>query len=239
MGELCKIMMNSLAGKFGQRTGKWRKCSDLIAPFPWGRFDDRHPITGQWSYYRAIAWMVEEYQEQGEHPNGFPAVAAWVTSLARVRMLNILEEISHVGKTYYSAVDGFHVDAECHNSLQEYSRIGCDLGQLRLDRIPTKVTYRGIANYDYDGEMHVAGLPAQATIDESGRMVTRTLDARPPSSSHDRSGIITENTLYRYINPPYLHGHINADGWTSPWILPLEELEMRKCLEKVPVTLYT
>ncbi len=239
MGDLCKIMMNSLAGKFGQRTGKWRKRSDLIAPFPWGRYDEYNKDTGKWGYYRSLAWLVEESVEQGEHPNGFPAVAAWVTSLARVRMLNILEKIQDGGRIYYSAVDSIHGDSGINSRLLESDEVGDKCGQLRQELVASQATYRGIANYSLDGQMHVAGLPAQATVDESGRMVTRHLEARPPEGKHNGFGRITENTLIRTITPPYLHGHVNADGWTSPWVLPLEETEMRKCLENATPTYFT
>ena len=232
-------MMNSLPGRFGMKGQRWEKVKQPESPAAWGRFDDRDAATGAWNYYRSMAWMTEKYVENPVAKESFPAVSAWTCSLARVKMLELLGGISHAGKVYYSAVDSVCGGAAIKSAIESIVPLGDQLGNLRCAHIVSSAEFRGIANYSLDGEMHVAGLPAAAVIRGDGR--ANITDFAIPSTGFSGKHVngITECHTDRNLYPPYLHGVIEASGWTRPWILPLEELEMTKCLQKAIPTLFT
>jgi hypothetical protein len=230
--NLCKWLLNSLAGKFGQRSHRWEKDTEVDWPEPWGRFDIIDADTNTVKHYRSIAWLIEREQKQGEHPESFPAVAAWVTSLARVKQLKLLEVANNAGRVFYAPVDGIQADYLAYKRLDEGGYIGDELGKLRVVTVATTADYRGIANYSIDNEMHIAGLPKSCHVAPDRQLAWTHLGTDATSSNGRGPRPITEYTCTRAINPPYVHGRVNADGTTRPWILPLEETEMMQCLTK-------
>src|SRR5438128_283980 len=123
----CKLLLNSLAGKFGQWDHRWGKCDDFDPPTEWGRFDTINYDTGKVEHYRAIAGLVEKEnlsrvreitdfdgnrcRETGgpllraEYKHSFPAICAFVNSYARMQIWRALEVANESGKVWYSAVD--------------------------------------------------------------------------------------------------------------------------------------
>src|SRR6267142_5158811 len=190
--NLCKWLLNSLAGKFGQRSHRWQKETEVDWPEPWGRFDIVNAQTGKVKHYRSLAWMIEREEKPGEHPESFPAVAAFVTSLARIKMLNLLELISNAGRIYYSAVDSIHCCHSAYEHLKLRGAISSKIGGIRLERVGSKAEYRGIANYSIDGELHVAGLSRTAKAVNSCNVRTQSIDIKIPTETTGGHTTITE-----------------------------------------------
>lgn len=235
-GSLCKLMLNALGGKFGQRSHRWQKDTEVDWPEPWGHFDIINAVTNEVKHYRSIAWLIERQEPPGEHPESFPAVAAWVTSLARIKMLQLQEVLNGKGTCYYSAVDSIFTNQRGFETLSIGGQCNELLGGLRTDRIAAKMQIRGIANYSIDDTMHVAGLPGTATIGKDQRITVTILTAPIPNDRQSVHNGVVQTVGTRSICPQYVHGRLNSDGITRPWILPLEEQEMQACLKKSPVT---
>lgn len=232
MADLCKVIMNSLPGKFGQLSHRWENDNDITPPFPWGRWDQINPETGEWGYYRSLAWLAQKQMPRVDHPESFPAVAAWVTSLARVKMNKLLEGLAYGCKVYYSAVDSIHCNARGYQQLDRLGCISPGIGCLRLEKIGECVDYRGIANYTIDGVHHVAGLPSRAIIEEGQGRNYRYSEIAATHPISGRDSCITELYNKRPVGCEYVHGQVEPSGWTRPWILPLEQEQMASCLKK-------
>jgi len=231
--------MNSLAGKFGQRSHRWEVVDDVTPLIPWGSFDHIDASTKKVRQDRSLAWLVEERQPPGEGRESFVAVAAWVTSLARVKMLKLLEDVNNAGRVYYSPCDSIHVSIDGFNYLNRTGKIGVGIGECRLQSIAESAYYRGIANYTVDGKLHVAGLSSTATPRGDKEVYISSIHLDRSITGNGSLASYIENDRNIPIAPPYLHGRVEPSGWTRPWILPLEEMEMRQCLEKASHILFT
>src|SRR5262245_31568238 len=85
-----KMMMNSVFGKFSQRSKRWVTQPGKIADEPFDQWFEPTPNKKRPDSYRSIAWEVEKLTVIGEHKQSCPAITAWVNSLARVRLWEMI-----------------------------------------------------------------------------------------------------------------------------------------------------
>jgi DNA polymerase type B, organellar and viral len=164
----CKLMLNSLAGKFGQRARKWEESDDVTSPKPWGTWSQVNPSTGQSRSYRSLAWSVQEEQDAGESIDSCPSIAAYITSYAR-ELIRYLMSIAGKDNVYYCDTDSLHVNDDGLVRLMNRNTLG-DSGLGLLKRVGTYETaeYRGLKDYTLYGTHHIAGIRAKATEVSSG-----------------------------------------------------------------------
>lgn len=163
MSEMyAKLMMNSLYGKFAQRSPRWIDRPDVAATVPWGPFWQTDPTTGRMVEYRSLGWFTQEKGEPGEHPESMPAISASVTAALRVKMREY-RAIAGPDNVLYQDTDSLHVTEPGWLKLKPFLDIYPDgLGSLRLVGQHESAWYRGPRNYQLDGREIVAGLKRSA-----------------------------------------------------------------------------
>lgn len=147
--ELLKRLMNSLYGKFGQRNYDWETITenDDGPDHVWRELDR---TTGRVHTLRRLGGVLQLRRGIGEGFNSFVAVAAHVTSAARVLLLRYIEKAGWE-HTYYLDTDSLIVDGPGYIRLREAvdpSR----LGALKLVAQSKRVRLGAPKNYDF-GEM--------------------------------------------------------------------------------------
>lgn len=164
----CKIMLNSLSGKFGQRARKWDNVDDVDAPFPWGLWSTRDTIKHESRCYRSLAWAVQQESDAGESIDSCPAISAYITSYAR-EYINDIIRICGYDNVYYVDTDCIHVNQEgmdrCNNSglVHESS-----IGKLSVRGIYQSAEYRGLKDYSLDDLHIISGVKASAELVQKG-----------------------------------------------------------------------
>lgn len=220
--KFAKLMLNSLPAKFAQRTPSWENEPLIDVVRPWKVFPWKCPKTGTMYTARSVGWVGQVARHRVATEHSFPAVYAFVTAYARVKMRALRKDVapSHM---YYQDTDSLMISSEVFNSGElDHWPIGDGLGELRLIKQYQEATFRGPKNYTVDGRHVIAGIrtrdkelaPMKWSCERFER--TNSLFMREPDQ--------TIRTHILDIDTPGSdsEGGITADGYTRPLILPPE-----------------
>lgn len=213
---LCKLMLNSLYGKFGQRSFKWVHRPDLIAPKEWFRWLEKNTVTGNVELFRSIGEQVFHSPEPAESPESFPAIPAFVCAMGREYMRSL---IGIAGKefVYYQATDSLVVSEQGYwNLLQSGLMNNDELGKLRLIRTGDEAEFRGANNYTIGSEDVRAGIRASAVRTTENNWQQECFEraenmvAREPSAIVESWSTIFSERSYSEAKQVY------GCGWLEP-----------------------
>lgn len=147
-----KAIMLGLYGRFGSRLHTWQTVKDRPPGPAWDwyyRYLDgiQGPVP-----HRVIAGVVQRYTGVSDSADTLPAVSAWITSAARVRLLEILG-ITGRNNVYYYDTDSVWTNKTGYDNLVAANQVDqTELGKLKLLGIHESVEFRGIKQYTiFDG----------------------------------------------------------------------------------------
>lgn len=149
----------SFVGRLGARRRGWERVSDddetgagveYVVDATTGEMVRTCRLAGAW--WREV--------DLGEGENAITAVAAWVTSLARVRMAEVIAAAGRETIAYLDT-DGVIVDATGRHRLEAAQADG-QLAGLRVKREIRRLRVWGPGAYEVDGVPRVKGLPSRA-----------------------------------------------------------------------------
>lgn len=153
-----KILLNSLYGKFGQRSGSWEtlgNCSpDLV------EFQDLYRHDGSYAYIRMFAGLIQQREVKGPAYNSLCAIAAGVTSAARMKLWDLLRE-ADLANVYYCDTDSLIVNEEGLANLQPHIN-PTRLGALRIEGTETRLILHGAKDYEYGSKRVLKGISTKA-----------------------------------------------------------------------------
>ena len=213
-----KLLLNGLYGKFGQRIPKSEEVGESD---PWDIYSHDFVQMGTHERFSLKSYGGKVYKiQQGEDEasDAFPAVAAHVTSHARILLWGYIEKagLEHV---LYCDTDSLFVDDEGYKNLEAILD-PTRLGALKLEKSADGMLIHGPKDYEFAGTRRLKGvrstdIEVAPGVFESWRflklksMVRRgQLDA--PIEQHYLK------TLKRLYNK----GHVHNDGTVSPYVLP-------------------
>jgi hypothetical protein len=100
-------MLNCLPGKLGQVGRSWVDAPPRPDEGPYATWyapgPDGHPVR-----HRSLAWHVQREEVTGETEESIPAMAAWITSAGRMRLLEAIRAAGWA-ETYYCDTDAVMV----------------------------------------------------------------------------------------------------------------------------------
>jgi hypothetical protein len=214
-----KSLPCALAGKFGQ----WHHPYDSIRY--WG---DEHPRYGSWvevfddqtvREFRSISGQVQIKQSGIEALNSIPAIEAYVNSYARCRM-DDLRKIAGIENLIYQDSDGLHVTQDGFDRLQsEMESMPHELGKLRLVRVIETAEYRGPHDYTANGEHCVAGLPADADVDQGGNYDRTDIPTMRMILTRQPGGFMRIKRVRLSMGRYHPRGVLHPDGRVTPVVL--------------------
>jgi hypothetical protein len=239
--RLTKLLMNSLYGKFGQRTPEW---------FPWSReavcelerlhslkpgsleilnawaacpavFDQEyhHPETTARFMIRKDFGVVEVGVDLGEGVNSAPIISACITAAARMRLNSLLKTAGNYN-TLYCDTDSLFVIPEGKRRLE----LKGEIDPAELGKLKTEAVHEGLVIYcpkDYESRQAVK----RKGIRKSARMLTGDTfeqEQWPSFRSLLKAGLPREyavRTLQKKLRRKLESRDVGSDGWTTPkWI---------------------
>lgn len=144
--EMTKRLMNSLFGKFGQRNYEWQTIATER-----GREDEiwkeLHLATGRVTTYRRLAGVKQMRTAMEEGFNSHVAIAASVTSAARVLLASYIERAGWK-HAYYCDTDSLIVDESGAGSLAPLVHPS-ELGALKVEKVSQHVELLAPKNYRF------------------------------------------------------------------------------------------
>lgn len=159
---VCKLLMNSLYGKFGQWDARWKNQDDTLAPIPFGHWWERKADGQTIDVFRSLAWLPQLQTGKVEHRHSCPAISSYITSYGRERILD-LARVAGVHNCFYSDTDSLHVN---YGGLFELSFAGevksGEMGKLIIKDKGETAEYRGVKNYTLGTTRVIAGIHEKA-----------------------------------------------------------------------------
>lgn len=215
-----KMMLNSLSGKWGQRINSWEDTPGEPAICPWQQWFRGTDARGVPQLWRSIGFHTQRSQKEGESPDSFPAVCAWITALGR-EVLRNLRQVAGQGNVCYQDTDSLHVLDAGYGRLQDAGLVReNELGFLRLKKRVGSAAYYGLKHYRL-GDKVVIGAVARDAVSDDGRVYTYAQFQRLPSVLSDRPrGEITVKSVTKTLSPNHPDGTAGPDGWVLPVCIP-------------------
>lgn len=214
--QFCKLMLNTLYGKFAQMSSAWININDDLSALPWTRWVKRNPVTNECEQFRSFAWQTQQKVNRGEIPQSFIAISAFVTSYARTRM-NTLREIAGERQTFYQAIDCLFVSQKGYDNLEQAGEIDpTGLGKLRLIQVADGMRVGGNNDYTINGKTKIAGVSVINNEKDEVTYQTRKIMAKELLFCNEPAKrTVVELSQWRRLRE-WAHGKINFDGWTEP-----------------------
>jgi len=214
---LCKIMLNSLYGKWGQLGRVYDNIgeTDPSEVRVWTEWDaDTHTKHSM----RSFGGVVQELTQEGESYNSHPAIAAHVTAMARMALWQLMSQAC-LDNVYYVDTDSLTVNKAGLLNIPK-SMISSELGCLKLEHSFRKLTIHGAKDYVFGSKRRIKGIRAKAKELEPGHFKQ---DRFSKFKSMLRAGDIDSMVIYhqeKYLKRVYDKGVVTESGQVIPYIFP-------------------
>ena len=213
-----KRFMNSLYGKFGQKTDEW----EIVGrndPRPTGIYEVWNVRTQKGYTERVIYGLCQRNVDRKTAFNAFPAIAAGVTANARMYLWSLILKAGRKN-VYYCDTDSLFVNEQGLHNLSAFLS-DSELGKLKVEGISNKCTIYGAKDYEFGDTVRMKGIRPDAEYLGNDSFLQEEFPSIV-GMIRDRKldGYIVKK-VRKHLYRTYLKGNILADGWVDPIKLPL------------------
>jgi len=216
---LAKMMMNSLYGKFAQKSPRWIDAPEVSPDVDFGEFLHLPLNETKFRVYRAFAGHVQRREESKDSPDSFCAISAFVTSNAREYMRRI-REICPYRSIYYQHTDSLICNHAAYMKLKRAGLLGHKIGQFR--EFQDSSSY---AEFFGPGDYILGNREVQSGTKANAKKVGHELIEQDEFSGLNyqithgpREGVIGQRVTIRR-NPDRWKLHTETNGWVEPFKL--------------------
>ena len=213
--ELCKKMLNSLYGKFGQKGENWKKIGDCPDE------PDREELVFNTGGRRVtkLRYLLGELfimTGHGECFDSFPAIAAHVTAYARIYLWQIMQQAGH-GNYFYCDTDSLIVNEQGLDNLNSLIH-PVNLGGLKIEQDARSVIIRGLKDYTFGDKNVVKGIRKNAVQIGDGVFRQEQWPSFRGLLRRGETETYTVGTTVKHLSREYTKGTVNEDGIISPFV---------------------
>jgi hypothetical protein len=223
---LTKLMLNSLYGKFGQRGQNWED----IGECPDDEFGIEEAIvakTGERVVTRKIGGKVQRLSHAPESYNSYPAIAACVTSAARMRLWMIIQ-FAWPGNCYYCDTDSIITNQAGYKRLRPL--IDNDkLGMLKLEKQGTEIQIIGAKHYSFDGKVKIKGVSAKANHISDNEYEMEQFHSIKHGLRYGHFERMYIEKITKSVAGQYDKGQVQSDGTVRPFYCAGFAMEPERC----------
>jgi len=214
--ELCKKMLNSLYGKFGQKAEIWEKIGDCP------KEPDRVELCFEVGVCRVkqIRYLLGEiFELKGyeETFNSFPAIAAHVAADARLYLWSLMKQAGS-GNYFYCDTDSLIINKVGLWNMQnqiDNSR----LGALKIVEITNDLVIRGLKDYSNHEKRVIKGVRKNAIEIRDGIYQQEQWPSFRGLLREAQTDTYTVKQVIKVLDRKYTKGHVNQDGSIVPLVL--------------------
>ncbi len=215
---LCKYILNSLYGKFGQKAEEWTKVADCPGEPDRYEYLIRADSPGTTSI-RYLMGQCFELTRFGESFDSFPAIAAHVTAEGRMHLYRLMKRAGR-GNYYYCDTDSLIVNAK---GLERIKPLLHDthLGKLKVEETMDALSIYGLKDYVTGKKTVTKGIRKTAIQLSPG---VYEQDRWPSLQGMLRSGkhaVYTVEKTIKHLRREYKKGVVKDDGTVVPIRLSL------------------
>lgn len=213
--ELCKKLLNTLYGKFGQKGESWQKIGDCKDE------PDREELLFNMHGYRVtkIRYLLGEVfimTGHGECFDSFPAISAHVTAYARLYLWSLMQQAGQ-GNYFYCDTDSLLVNEVGLCNLQN-KRSEVLLGGLKIDNAGSSAQLRGLKDYSFGAKVVVKGVRKNAVKLSDGLYQQEQWSSFRGLLRSGKPNEYTVKTITKHLTRKYTKGTVNLDGTIAPFV---------------------
>lgn len=214
--NLCKLLMNSLYGKFGQKAENWVKIGDCPNE------PDREEIllTDEYPRVKRLRFLlgqVFQMKGYGEAYNSFPAIAAHVTAYARMYLYHLMQ-VCGEGNFVYCDTDSLIVNEHGKENLQPYLD-DKELGKLKHEETITCLVIRGLKDYSTNSKTVVKGVRKSAIQVAESTYRQESWPTFKGTLKTDNANQYTVTHVTKHLSRQYTKGNVTESGKVIPFLL--------------------
>ncbi|MCJ7768698.1 DNA polymerase [Candidatus Bathyarchaeota archaeon] len=215
---LCKLMLNALYGKFGQRNYTWE---EIEAPceYPDGVWKEWSVPEHKMITYRSINGMVEREVGNIEGYNSLVAVAGEVTANARLYLWEIMEKAGREN-VYYCDTDSVIVDDRGYRGLgglMDSHR----LGYLKLEEQSDTLEILNLKSYTLGSKTKLKGVKANAVRLDPHTFIQWQFQGLAGAIRAGDLGHMHLRKVTKHMRTQYNKGIVSESGRVIPFSFPM------------------
>ena len=217
--ELCKKMLNSLYGKFGQKGEEWVKIGDCPNE-PDRTIEAFYPVENKRGMLRYLLGEIFELKGKGECFDSFPAIAAHVTAYARMYLYKLMK-ICGKRNYFYCDTDSLIVNEEGLCNLKNHIN-PLKLGYLKVESKTTSLCIRGLKDYSTPVKCVVKGVRKNAVCLGDGVYEQEQWSTLKGILRSGNANEYTIKMVTKHLTREYTKGTVTADGKVYPFVLDVQ-----------------
>lgn len=213
---LCKIMLNALYGKFGQKSEDWDfVCNDPTRLYDWWQeydFQKKRVFT-----YRCINHRVEVSTGYHEGFNSLVAVSSEVTANARLYLWHLIN-VAGLDDVWYCDTDSLIVNKTALEKLTPYIHYR-DLGMLKIVSQTDNLMIHNLKDYSFGGMVKIKGISHNATMISYNKFKQLQSIGIKGGLHHQDINRVIWREVTKELRREYLKGEVLSDGRVKPLVL--------------------
>jgi hypothetical protein len=214
---LCKIFLNSLYGKFGQRNEAFKKIEDTDEPEGSLTIFDMDKMEN--STVRIIGGVKEESIGMVEGFDSVVSIASHVTADARMKLWNYFK-IAHLENVYYCDTDSMIVNMQGMALAKKY--IGDGLGMLSLKEQSEILVLHGAKDYIFGRNEVIKGIKKDAEIIDERTFSQMRFEGMAGAIRNGRANKMFISKITKTLKRDYDKGMV-IDGKVVPFKLSFQD----------------
>ena len=214
--HFCKLLLNSLYGKFGQKIEVWKKIGDC--PGEPDRIEDIiDTVTHRRRRLRYLLGELSEMTGFTESRHSFPAISSHVTAFARLYMFRLMQ-VAGKENLFYCDTDSLFVNSA---GLEKLKRFMDDtkLGKLKLESQTETLTIYGLKDYIIDTKTVIKGIKKSAIRIAQGEYQQEQWPSLQGLLVRGDVHTYKTHVQRKHLLREYTKGRITPSGWIVPFVL--------------------
>jgi len=217
--NLCKYLLNSLYGKWGQKAENWVKIGDCPNE------PDREELlfTNESNKVMRIRYLLGEMFElksYSESYNSFPAICSHVTAYARMYLWSLMQLAGH-GNYFYCDTDSLIVNDKGMDNLTPVLD-DTKLGFMKHEETVHKLIIHGLKDYEKDSNVVMKGIRRNAVKLSEGVYQQEQWSSFKGLLHSGDINTYTVKTVTKHLTRKYTKGIITDSGVVKPFCLTAE-----------------
>lgn len=214
--QLCKYLLNSLYGKFGQKAEDWVRIG--AAP---GEPDREEMIlyggTRKSTRLRYLLGEVFELKKYTEAFNSFPAISAHIIAAARMHLWKLMQVCGH-GNYVYCDTDSLIVTDTGLDNLSEHID-PTELGKLKLEKTVNNLVIRGLKDYIAGNKIAIKGIRKSAKCISDGIYTQEQWPSFKGTLKGTDANTYIVKHVTKHLTREYTKGNVADNGIVTPFVL--------------------
>jgi len=216
--EFFKKIMNSLFGKFGQHGYVFKEVGH-DPNMPNGYITDYDVVTGITTKRRVLNGLIQEFKQEGESRDSFPAIAAHVTAEGRLLLWESIERAG-IENVAYSDTDSLLVNNDGLANLHAYLDKSA-LGMLKVEKVYSNCVIHGLKDYQLDEVVKLKGIRKNATKISENEYIQESWSSIKSALRNNHLDAPHIKLIKKSLSRGYDKGIIQPDGSVKPFKLTL------------------